>query len=159
VLGFHSTTQDTSLEKALGFVLANETSHSEWLAWKEPSNYLDWVPETWWHLVAGVTKREQVTRVNRRFFELCVFTQIMWDLKSGDAAIKGSHDYADYREQLISQAEVSAMAASFQEQAGILTDPREFVTGRKGGSQPSPKGQTCPFLRMMLFALKMANQC
>jgi hypothetical protein len=55
----------------------------------------------------------------------------MWDLKSGDAAIKGSHDYADYREQLISQAEVSAMAASFQEQAGILTDPREFVTGRK----------------------------
>jgi hypothetical protein len=42
---------------------------------------------------------------------------------------KGSHDYADYREQLISQAEVSEMAASYQEQAGILTDPREFVTG------------------------------
>jgi TnpA family transposase len=128
VLEFRSTTHDKPLEKALGFVLANEVSRAEWVALPEPWNCLDWVPETWWRLVTGVTKREPVTQVNRRFFELCVFTQMMWDLKSGDAAVEGSREYADYREQLICESEASEMATSYKEQAGITTDAKEFVT-------------------------------
>ncbi len=128
---FCSTTHDNSLERALGFVLANENNRAEWLAFTEPSSDLDWVPDPWWRLVTGTAKREPVDRVNRRFFELCVFTQMMWDLKSGDAAIEGSREYADYREQLISESEASAMAASYQEQAGIPTDAKEFVFERR----------------------------
>jgi hypothetical protein len=131
VLRFCSTTHDNSLERALGFVLANENNRAEWLAFTEPSSDLDWVPDTWWRLVTGTAKREPVDRVNRRFFELCVFTQMMWDLKSGDAAIEGSREYADYREQLVSESEASAMAASYQEQAGIPTDAKEFVFERR----------------------------
>jgi hypothetical protein len=131
VLEFRSTTRDTSLEKALGLVLANEVSRAEWLTWTEPSVDLDWVPDGWWQLLTGAAKRESVTRVHRRFFELCVFTQMMWDLKSGDAAVEGSHEYADYREQLISESEAAEMTTSYQEQAGVPTNPKEFVTERQ----------------------------
>src|ERR1700677_505104 len=105
VLQFRSTTQDKSLETALALVLANETSRMEWLSLPESSSSLDWIPDTWWRLVTGSAKREPVDRVHRRLFELCVFTQMMWDLKSGDGAIQGSREYADYRDQLISAEE------------------------------------------------------
>ena len=82
VLQFRSTTQDKSLETALALVLANETSRMEWLS-LESSSSLDWIPDTWWRLVTGSAKREPVDRVHRRLFELCVFTQMMSDLKSG----------------------------------------------------------------------------
>jgi TnpA family transposase len=129
-LTFRSTTQDTSLVKSLKFVLENETNRAEWLSLPEPWIDLDWVPDTWWPLVTGAAKREPVGRVHRRFFELCVFTQMMWDLKSGDAAIEGSRDYADYREQLISEDEATEMTAAYQEQAEIRTDAKEFVSER-----------------------------
>jgi hypothetical protein len=51
----------------------------------------------------------------------------MWDLKSGDAAIEGSREYADYRDELIGEEKVAAMSLAYQEQVGILTDAKEFV--------------------------------
>lgn len=94
VLRFRSTTHDTSLDNALAFVLANETIRTEWVSLPESWNHLDWIPDTWWPMVTDAAKRGPVNRVHRRSFELCVFTQMMWDLKSGDAAIEGSRDYA-----------------------------------------------------------------
>ena len=131
VLPFRSTTQETSLEAALAFVLENEASRTEWLTLPEPSMNLDWVPDSWWRLVTGTAKRGRVDRVHRRLFELCVFTQIMWDLKSGDAAIEGSREYADYRDQLISEDEAAALSPAYQEQAGIPIDAKEFVAERR----------------------------
>jgi TnpA family transposase len=131
VLPFRSTTQETSLEAALAFVIENETSRTEWLTLPEPSMNLDWVPDSWWRLVTGTAKRGVIDRVHRRLFELCVFTQITWDLKSGDAAVEGSREYADYRDQLISEDEAAALSPAYQEQAGIPIDAKEFVAERR----------------------------
>jgi TnpA family transposase len=131
VLQFRSTTQDKSLETALALVLANETSRMEWLSLPESSSSPDWIPDTWWRLVTGSAKREPVDRVHRRLFELCVFTQMMWDLKSGDGAIQGSREYADYRDQLISVEEAAELSAAYQEQAGIPTNAKEFVKEKR----------------------------
>jgi TnpA family transposase len=131
VLQFRSTTHDKALEAALALVLTNETSRTEWLSLSEPASTLDWVPDTWWRLVTGSVKRGPVDRAHRRFFELCVFTQMMWDLKSGDAAIEGSREYADYRDQLISEEEATELSLAYQEQAGIPTDAKEFVAERR----------------------------
>ena len=49
-------------------------------------------------LISYLENYDLVERVNRQLFELCV-SQMMWDLKSGDAAIEASREYADYREQ------------------------------------------------------------
>ncbi|MHC1699024.1 MAG: hypothetical protein AB9919_13385 [Geobacteraceae bacterium] len=43
-------------------------------------------------------------RRNRHYFEMCVFSHLMVELKSGDLCIPGSNHFADYRAQLISQA-------------------------------------------------------
>ena len=80
--------------------------------------------------MTGTAKRGTVDRVNRRYFELCVFTQMMWDLKSGDAAIEGSREYADYRDELISEDEAAALSLAYQDQAGI-PDRRKGVRCRK----------------------------
>jgi len=73
-LKFCSTTQDTSLKRSLDFVLEHETSRAEWITLPEPWSDLDWVPDTWWRLITGAAKHEPVSRIHRRFFELCVFT-------------------------------------------------------------------------------------
>jgi TnpA family transposase len=130
-LPFRSTTQEQSLETALALVVANEGSRAEWLALQESPMNLDWVPDTWWKLVTGTAKRGTIDRVNRRYFELCVFSQIMWDLKSGDAAVEGSHEYADYRDELVSEDEAAVLSVAYQDQAGIPTDAKEFVAERR----------------------------
>jgi TnpA family transposase len=145
VLTFRSTTQDRSLEAALALVLANETSRTEWLSFAEPSAALDWIPDSWWRLVTGTAKRGLVERVHRRFFELCVFTQMMWDLKSGDGAVEGSREYADYRHQLISEEEASAMSPAYQDQAGIPTDAKEFVAERRRWLSQIARETDCSF--------------
>lgn len=54
----------------------------------------------------------------------------MWDPKSGYAAIESSREYADYREQLISEDEAAGMTAVYRQEAGIPTDAKQFVSER-----------------------------
>jgi TnpA family transposase len=128
-----STCYDTSIEKALQFVLDHETHRAEWLILEESDRDelgdLSWITDVWWRLLTGEGKRDlKPDRLHRRQFELCMFTQLMWDLKSGDACIEGSAEYADYREELISSEEFEQSVASYGEQAGLPTDGAAFVT-------------------------------
>jgi len=128
-----STSHDDSMEKALRFVLEHEPHRAEWLALREDETEalgnLAWVSDAWWKLVTGETKRDRKPgRLQRRYFELCVFTQLLWDLKSGDACIEGSAEFADYREELISWEEFERQAASYGEQVGLATQGAAFVT-------------------------------
>lgn len=77
-----ATSQDFSLENALTFILKNEHSRAEWvpLLQKDEAKArkldLSWVPDSWWRLVTGQTRGDFVPyQVNRRYLELCVFTQ------------------------------------------------------------------------------------
>ena len=54
----------------------------------------------WQRLV--LEQLEQPKRMNRRHLEVCVFSYLAAELKSGDICVLGSGDYADYREQLLS---------------------------------------------------------
>jgi hypothetical protein len=115
-----TTSQDFSLEKALTFIMENEQSRVEWIALTDESEKakldLSWIPETWWRLVTGQSKRDPLPlRVNRRHLEVCVFTQLTWDLKSGDASIDGSAEYADYRKQLVTWDEYARMVPTYAE--------------------------------------------
>jgi hypothetical protein len=118
-----TTSQDASLVHALAFILAHEHSRSEWLPLTgehaaTTTLDLSWVPESWWRLVTGQHPRDAPPkRVNRRHLEVCIWTQLMWDLKSGDACIEGSAEFADYRAQLVSWDEYTRMAPAYSEQA------------------------------------------
>jgi hypothetical protein len=114
VVTFRATTQDTSMEATLRFLRQHEASRGDWLttalveqegtpeAQRIELLDLSWVPDLWWKLLTGKASRVRCPdRVRRRHFELCVFSQLMWDLKSGDLYVEGSDHYADYRDQLI----------------------------------------------------------
>ncbi len=120
-----TTSQDASLERALAFILAHEHSRSAWLPLTgadmgETTLDLSWVPETWWRLVTGHHPRDAPPRrVHRRHLEGCVWTQLMWDRKSGDAYIEGSAEFADYRAQLAPWDDYLRLAPAYSAQVSL----------------------------------------
>jgi hypothetical protein len=100
-----SSSQDRSVEEAISFLLTHRTTKGQWL---ENTTHLPvaWIPEKWWPLVTGRTRRAaSVPKVDKRYFELCLFSQIWLELKSGDLYVEGSEAFSDYRAQLVSPEE------------------------------------------------------
>jgi hypothetical protein len=101
-----STTQDRVLLDAIAFLLAHKGVHSKLLAISHaplkddldrPSLLdLSFVTDKWWPLVTGNKDRgASVSCVDRRYFELCVFSNVMLELKSGDLCVPGSDQFSD----------------------------------------------------------------
>jgi len=140
VVTFLSSTQDTSMEVALRFLQKHEASHGDWLitavvehegapeAQRIELLDLSWVPDVWWKLVSGTSRRVRCPdRVQRRHFEVCVFAQLMWDLKSGDLYVEGGDHYADYRDQLIPWSRYHQEIADYGKLVELPTDGKAFV--------------------------------
>lgn len=124
-----STSQDQSVISAIKFLLREKASRKEWLA-APPELDLSFVSDKWMPLVTGNKNPKALfDKIHRRNFELCVFTQIMNELKSGDLCIPLSDKYRDYRDQLLSWPEYEQGIALFGQQSGIETSPELFVSG------------------------------
>jgi hypothetical protein len=65
--------------------------------------------------------------VDRRHLELCLFTQVMYDQKSGDLAVSGSDQWRDWREQLVSEDEFAALLQPYCVRAGVPVEAQAFV--------------------------------
>ncbi|MEM9409749.1 MAG: transposase, partial [Planctomycetota bacterium] len=65
--------------------------------------------------------------VDRRQFEVCVFSQVALEMKAGDLCIVGSDRFSDYREQLVSWQEYDESIGPFCEQVGLDVDGSTFV--------------------------------
>ncbi|HNC91234.1 MAG TPA: Tn3 family transposase [Anaerolineales bacterium] len=122
-----STSQDQSILSAIKFILQNKTSRAEWLT--APSDLdLSFVSDKWMPLVTGNKNPAALfDKVHRRNLELCIFTEVMNELKSGDLCIPRGDKYRDYREQLISWEEFYRDIALYGEQSGIQTEPKLLV--------------------------------
>ena len=59
----------------------------------------------------------------RRHLEVCVFTYLAAELRSGDIAVAGSDSYANLHDQLMTWEECRPLADAFCAQAGIPSDP------------------------------------
>jgi len=140
VMEFRSSSQDRSLEEAIGFLKAHEGNRGDWLitaAMQNPGTPeeqriplvdLSWASDTWWKFITGQSKRDACPdKVLRRHFEIAVFSQLLWDLKSGDLYVEGSDQYADYREQLISWEEYVEQLETYGTQVALPTDGKAFV--------------------------------
>jgi TnpA family transposase len=134
-----STSQDRSVEQALDFLRQHRTSRADRLSVSQIGRDeagrikliavidLTWIPDKWRKLVTGLPSREKLPdRIERRYFEMCVFTQVMWELKSGDLSIKGSDRFSDYRDQFISWEEYEQACVGYREQLDLPTEPTAF---------------------------------
>jgi hypothetical protein len=115
-LRLESTSTDKGTEALIKFIVENRTSRSEFVNVAELE--LSWVSEKWWMTLCpkGDSSR---TLVYRKHFEVCVFSHIVNELRSGDLCIRGSDRYSDYTEQLITWAEYDELAPTYCKQAGL----------------------------------------
>ncbi len=130
LLDLESTTADLSLIDAIRFVLANRQSHKEWLPIAGTSINLKWIPDKWRKLVTG-QRSGQVAEVNRKYFELCVLTEAMQELQSGDLYVANSDQYSDYRVQLVDWETYQAQVGEYGAMLDLPTEPKAFVAGLK----------------------------
>ena len=129
-----ATSQDASFERSLAFMLEHHHRHNDWLALKVngkaplTSDDLAWIPEKWWKLVTGETQRDAVlTRINRRQFEVCICTQIVRELKSGDLCVIGSDAYSDHRDELLPMEECERTRTDYGEKVGLPVESAAFI--------------------------------
>ncbi len=122
-LEIESTSQDCSLMAALAFVLAHEDRRPKCL----PTGDLDlsFLSDRWRKLVVEV--RDGKTYLVRQQFEVCIFSYLAAELKTGDACVVGSEDYADFREQLLTWEECQPQLLDYSQQMGIAVNAPEFV--------------------------------
>jgi hypothetical protein len=132
-----STSQDQSIVDAIKFLQFHRSEKDEWIPmiyWKNDEVHsllnLDWIPEKWWLLVTGKSdKKHTPTQINRRQFEICVFSQVVKELKSGDLAIVGSNYFSDFRDQLIPWSLCKSNVKQYSEEVGLtLESPKQFVS-------------------------------
>lgn len=68
------------------------------------------------------------SQIDRRHFEVCVFSHILLELQSGDLYIEGSYEFGDYYNQLISWEEYNVSVAEYGKLVNLPTNGFEFVT-------------------------------
>jgi hypothetical protein len=122
VLQFEATSQDQSLVQALHVLLDNEHRRGETL---EANIDLSFANERWQRTVT--VRRETSVVLNRRHLEVCVFSYLAAELKSGDVCIKGSDAYADYRDQLLPWEASAPQVAAYCRELGFADTASGFV--------------------------------
>lgn len=121
-LTFRSTTQERALVQALALLLAHHDRDGKYLPVEVD---LSFASEPWQRAV--VVGRGRRRRLLRRPFEVCVFTYLAAELRSGDVSIDGSGAYADYREQLLPWSACAPLVADYAREIGLPETADGFV--------------------------------
>lgn len=131
VLSLKSTSQDGTLLRAMAWLKDYRTSHREHicLTTNDISELsLKWIPEKWRGLVLGKIKTGvPPAMLHRKYFELCVLSHVMQELKSGDIFVEHSDQYDDYREHLVTWEEYHTESSHYGELVGLPVNADEFV--------------------------------
>lgn len=114
-LDINSTSADESVLDALKFVLDNEHKRGKHLPFDID---LDFISNNWRNLV--VLEVDGTELLVRRQLEICVFSYLATEFKTGDACVVGSESYADFREQLLRSEECEPLISEYCRQ-GFVT--------------------------------------
>jgi hypothetical protein len=122
-LDIRSTTQDQTLMEALAFVLQHEHRRRRHL----PTNGIDlsFVSDPWRRLV--VVRQNDTELFVRPLLEICLFTYLAAELKTGDACVVGSESFADFGEQLLAWDICEPQIEQFCQELEIPATPETFV--------------------------------
>ena len=121
-LDIRSTSQDQSLIEALNFLLDHEDRRSQYL----PADLdLSFISAQWRQLVYAHDGEKEV--LVRRQLEVCLFSYLATELKTGDACVPGSENYADFRDQLLSWEECQPLLEQYCQELGIPSTSSGFV--------------------------------
>ena len=116
-LELSSTSSDQRLVKAVEFLLQNAHRRGAWLRAEVD---LSFISQKERKLVLVHQKNQ--TKIVRRHFEVCIFSYLAAELKSGDICVSGSESYADYRQQLLTWSECEPKVGEYCQNLGFPED-------------------------------------
>ncbi|MDE1465851.1 Tn3 family transposase [Spartinivicinus poritis] len=127
LLNIQSSSSDQSLVEACHFVKDHRHSRKAILPLSEGLS-LHWLPEKWKKMVISKSSATvEITELNRKYFEICVLSQVVTELKTGDLFVEHSDEYNDYRDQLITWPEYEEQISDYCTLLEIPQDPNGFV--------------------------------
>ncbi|QUN32294.1 Tn3 family transposase (plasmid) [Cupriavidus sp. KK10] len=128
VLPLRSSSQDKAILVALAWMDGFRASHREYLQLTDndlANLPLDWIPDKWNKAIFPDGRSARL--LHRRYFELCVFHQVMQELSSGDLYVEGSDRFDDFRVHQVSQQEFQREMPRYCEIVGLPTDGKSFI--------------------------------
>jgi hypothetical protein len=128
-LKIHSTTQNQALSEAFELILAKQNSRAKWLP---DTLELGFASELWQKTIRVRKGHKRKYRLKHRLLEICVFSYLAFELRTGDMYVEGTEDYADYREQLLSWEECQGQVEKYCLALDLPADAKSFVEHLKG---------------------------
>ncbi|MGL4912629.1 MAG: Tn3 family transposase, partial [Romboutsia sp.] len=122
LLPIRSSNKDDSLIKAIEYLLICENRKSDFI---EANVDLSFVSEKWRKFV--VTKKDKTEMFIRKNFEICVFSHISSEFKTGDLCSELSEEYADYKKQLLTLDECTLMLNEYCSEMNLPNNPKDFI--------------------------------
>lgn len=126
ILNIGSTTQNESLVKAINYLLKCETRKSDFI---DAEIDIYFVNEKWQKLVKCKVEGKEV--FSRRYFEMCIFSYIASDFKTGDIYVEDSEEYADYRKQLLTWEECKPLLDDYCKEMELPVFKNGFINNLK----------------------------
>ncbi|MCY7376373.1 MAG: Tn3 family transposase, partial [Pyrinomonadaceae bacterium] len=125
-LEFKSTSRDDSMQSALEFLTANENRRGDYL---EATCDLSFAEEKWQNLVLKMIDERPF--YDRKLFEVCVFSHLAQELKSGDIAVIDSEEYGDYRDGLLDWQDCKSLVEEYCTEVELPAAASGFVARLK----------------------------
>ncbi len=125
-LKFEPAATSRTLMRALETVLDHENRRTDWIA---DEVELTFASERWRKLIKR--DRSEGGPTNRRFLELCVFSHLASELRSGDMCVEGAESFADYRKLLLPWNECLTLLKPYCEKVGLPDNAKAFIANLK----------------------------
>lgn len=102
------------MRAALTFLVEHEQHRGKYLP-----NVIDlsFANEQWQRTI--YVRRKKQVMLDRRHLEVCIFTHVAAELKTGDFCVLGSEQFADYREQLLPWETCEPLVAEYCREVGL----------------------------------------
>lgn len=125
LLDIRPTTQDRTLIDALDTIKTYQDKHR--IEWIDDGIDLSFASDRWRKLLREGNGEGPGAGVNRRSLEICVFSYLAEELRSGDLSVAGSEEFADYRDQLLPWNECQARLPAYCDKIGLPQDAAAFT--------------------------------
>lgn len=126
ILDIGSTTENNSLVLAIEYLLKCEPRKSDFI---DAAVDISFANEKWKKLIKYTVGEKEVFA--RRYFEMCIFSYIASEFKTGDIYAEGSEEYADYRKQLLTWEECIPLLEDYCREINLPTNKQDFIDNLK----------------------------
>lgn len=123
---FEPTSADSSVLDALQFIRNNRNLTRTYINDRHEDGRpvdVSFCSQNW---IKTIRTRDQPGRLARRHLEVCVFSYLASELRTGDIAVVGADSYANFFDQLLSPDEVEPLIADYCSEVGLPDTPAGF---------------------------------